>query len=112
MTQNKTTPLSEKAVSIGDIDYEDNSVSKRFFRKEDVKEAIKKLNNYFFDDDTMYKGEKIKKVIKIFFGKELCSDKEVAQPYSKSDKTTKGFILSDKQFQKEVDFAKKEIGGG
>ena len=74
MTQNKTTPLSEKAVSIGDIDYEDNSVSKRFFRKEDVREAIKKLNNYFFDDETMYKGEKIKKVIKIFFGKEFCSD--------------------------------------
>lgn len=77
MTQNKTTPLSEKAVSIGDIDYEDNSVSKRFFRKEDVRDAVRRL--MFWEKN--YNNDRIFRQIcgEIFgeiFGEELCNSQQ------------------------------------
>jgi len=101
MTQNKITPLSEKAVSIGDIDYEDDSVSKRFFRKEDVKEFLRKLKD-FIDNRTYIKIGGVRQIVfmdwewegfkKKFIGKELCSD-DSQQPRFKQ--TRGGELKSD-----------------
>ena len=85
MTQNKTTPLSEKAVSIGDIDYEDNSVSKRFFRKEDVKEAVRNIINRMWKHKSRFEGIKnktclpldyVEDIIEEEVGKELCKEEK------------------------------------
>ena len=78
MTQNKTTPLSEKAVSIGDIDFEDDSVSKRFFRKEDVKEAVRRLIDFIIKSEEFdgYKAGVLDFKLEEIFGKELCEEEK------------------------------------
>ena len=88
MTQNKTTPLSErKCIEPNFYDVRDNPIT--FYTEEDVKEAVRRLIEriYYFqsnfivlDEDTAQiridDWEDLKQEIKEIFGKELCEEEK------------------------------------
>lgn len=65
MTTNKQTPLSEKVIDRGDW---------RHYKEEDVRDAVRRLLNYFEKHITIISKREFVNQVKEIFGKELCED--------------------------------------